>query len=222
MPDDGGRRPGWETFHIGQLLPWIDENFRILADRDDRTIAGILMGACGALSDTARHPELFSATGNFSGDLDIMRSSTMNVVGAFVSLVYGTAITNDQKSVPGFLARGPESVFGPYLTWPTRNPVTLVNVYRQRGIRIALYAGTGFDQTGFDFFETLAKAQADGMHLQLAVSGVVNRYCSGPGAHVWTYWQGDSADFLRWVSGSPSAACPNNWGRPQQRVAART
>jgi S-formylglutathione hydrolase FrmB len=42
-----GGPPEWETFHIDQLIPWIDGHYRTLADRDGRAIAGLSMGVSG-------------------------------------------------------------------------------------------------------------------------------------------------------------------------------
>jgi len=59
MPDNGNGgwytdwfRPGpprWETFHIGQLLPWIDEHYRTIPTRGERAIAGLSMGGFGEI-----------------------------------------------------------------------------------------------------------------------------------------------------------------------------
>ena len=35
----------WETFHIAQLLPWIEANFRTFADYDGRAVGGRLRPA---------------------------------------------------------------------------------------------------------------------------------------------------------------------------------
>src|SRR3954469_4788535 len=34
----------WETFHINQLIPWIDTNLRTIATRSQRAIAGLSQG----------------------------------------------------------------------------------------------------------------------------------------------------------------------------------
>ena len=45
-----GGQPMWETFHIDQLLPWVDANFRTVANRDGRAVAGLSQGGFGSLS----------------------------------------------------------------------------------------------------------------------------------------------------------------------------
>jgi diacylglycerol O-acyltransferase/trehalose O-mycolyltransferase len=64
-------RPRWETYHVGELVPWVDARFRTIAARRGRAIAGLSMGGFGALSYAARHPATFAAAASFSGALEI-------------------------------------------------------------------------------------------------------------------------------------------------------
>ena len=59
--------PRWETFHIDQLIPWIDHNLRTVADRRGRAIAGLSQGGFCSMSYAARHPDLFGVALSFSG-----------------------------------------------------------------------------------------------------------------------------------------------------------
>ncbi len=59
--------PQWETYHIDQLIPWIDAHYRTVAARRGRAIGGVSMGGFGAVSYAARHPDLFAAVVSFSG-----------------------------------------------------------------------------------------------------------------------------------------------------------
>ncbi|WP_218924799.1 alpha/beta hydrolase family protein, partial [Streptomyces sp. st115] len=45
----------WETFHIAQLLPWVDANFRTYAEYDGRAVSGFSMGGFGALKYAAKY-----------------------------------------------------------------------------------------------------------------------------------------------------------------------
>jgi diacylglycerol O-acyltransferase/trehalose O-mycolyltransferase len=69
--DGAAVRPRWETYHVGQLVPWVDARFRTIAARRGRAIAGLSMGGFGALSYAARHPRTFAAAASFSGALEI-------------------------------------------------------------------------------------------------------------------------------------------------------
>ncbi len=51
----------WEDFMVEELVPYMDANFRTLAQREARGIAGELMGGYGALRFGMRHPEVFGA-----------------------------------------------------------------------------------------------------------------------------------------------------------------
>ncbi len=59
--------PRWETFHLKQLIPFVDAQLATRPDRSGRAIAGLSMGGFGALSYAARNPELFCAAASFSG-----------------------------------------------------------------------------------------------------------------------------------------------------------
>lgn len=49
------------------IIPMIDENYRTLADKDHRAMAGLSMGGMQTKAITLAHPELFSYVGIFSG-----------------------------------------------------------------------------------------------------------------------------------------------------------
>lgn len=49
------------------LIPYIDSNFRTLADRDHRAMAGLSMGGMQTFQVTLNHLDLFSYIGGFSG-----------------------------------------------------------------------------------------------------------------------------------------------------------
>jgi Putative esterase len=51
----------WEDFFIGELVPYMDANFRTLANRDSRGISGIFMGGHGAIRLAMKHPDIFGA-----------------------------------------------------------------------------------------------------------------------------------------------------------------
>ena len=49
----------WEDFMVRELVPYVDANFRTLAGRDSRGIAGDFMGGYGAIRFGMTHPEVF-------------------------------------------------------------------------------------------------------------------------------------------------------------------
>lgn len=51
----------WEDFLTQELVPYIDTNFRTLANRNSRGIAGVFIGGYGAIRFGMRHPDLFGS-----------------------------------------------------------------------------------------------------------------------------------------------------------------
>jgi S-formylglutathione hydrolase FrmB len=56
-----------ETTIIKELIPFIDTNYRTIADRSGRAIQGMSMGGFGALKLALQYPELFSSVVAFAG-----------------------------------------------------------------------------------------------------------------------------------------------------------
>jgi S-formylglutathione hydrolase FrmB len=61
----------YETFTSGELVSYVDENYKTIADKDHRGISGLSMGGHGALFLAFRHPDVFGAAGSTSGGVDI-------------------------------------------------------------------------------------------------------------------------------------------------------
>lgn len=58
-----------ETYLLRHLVPAVDEQFRTIADRSGRAIAGLSNGGYGALHMAAKAPDLFTVAGSMSGNL---------------------------------------------------------------------------------------------------------------------------------------------------------
>lgn len=58
-----------ETYLLRRLVPAVDEQFRTIADRTGRAIAGLSNGGYGALHMAAKAPDLFAVAGSMSGNL---------------------------------------------------------------------------------------------------------------------------------------------------------
>jgi enterochelin esterase family protein len=53
---------------LNDLIPWIDSNFRTLADKDHRAMAGLSMGGMITEAVGMSHPDTFTYIGLFSGN----------------------------------------------------------------------------------------------------------------------------------------------------------
>ncbi|MER6948836.1 alpha/beta hydrolase-fold protein [Nonomuraea sp. NPDC000554] len=167
---DGYFAPKWETYHIAQLIPWVDANFNTVADRSGRGLAGLSMGGYGTLRYAAAHPDVFSVIGAFSPGIDVRAkpaqgtlSDSMWQAGASIApldLLNGKFRVNkyDANGLPVLdqdqqrLYRL-DTLFGAHTTsvvdgrtvydWPSANPATLVTQGRYAPFsgRLGLYAG---------------------------------------------------------------------------------
>ena len=65
----------WENFHIAQLIPWIDANFRTYAEYDGRAVGGFSMGGFGALKYAAKYYGHFASVSSHSGPASLRRDA---------------------------------------------------------------------------------------------------------------------------------------------------
>jgi S-formylglutathione hydrolase FrmB len=189
--------PAWETFHIRELLPWVDAAYRTRADRDHRAVAGNSMGGFGAMSYAARHPELFVAAGAFSGAVNPL---LFWPVGASVYLLAPNL--PDQKA-PDLCIWG--DPITQYVRWADHNPTSLAGNLEAT----ALYQRTG-DGTPGRYDDVVAKQPSPGGVLNefginlmngdfdraLRDAGIAHRATFEHGIHDWPYWLDDLREFL--------------------------
>lgn len=62
----------YETYVIDELIPFIDQKYKTIANREGRAISGLSMGGHGALYLSLKHQDVFGAAGSMSGGVDIL------------------------------------------------------------------------------------------------------------------------------------------------------
>src|SRR3954463_5242078 len=181
-------QPMWETWHIRQLLPWVDAHYRTIGKRSGRATAGLSMGGNGAMSYASRHPDLFVSASSFSGAVDTNSPGVQPVTQA--------SGLSDGSHTPGaiFGLRSTEEV-----RWRAHNPWDLAG--NLAGLKLTLRTGNG--QPGGpggdsgDPVEAEVHTESVNMHnrlLELGVPHVWDDY--GAGGHAWYYWQRDLRETL--------------------------
>lgn len=125
----------WETFHVNQLIPWIDANLRTVADGKKRAIGGFSMGGYGAMHYAFKHPGTFAHASSYSGGVDL-ESQLVRVA------VTGTPAAEGFQLSP-VDGTGPfGSPIYPFDTrWKKENPVRHAD--QLRGTGVSLYSGNG-------------------------------------------------------------------------------
>ena len=63
----------YEDFVVKDLIAYVDSRYRTVASRDGRAVAGVSMGAWGAMLLGLKHAEMFGAIGAFSAPFGISR-----------------------------------------------------------------------------------------------------------------------------------------------------
>ena len=67
---EAGQKNNWEDHIVRDVIGHVDWNYRTIARREGRAIAGLSMGGYGAITLGLRHPELFVSIGSTSGALE--------------------------------------------------------------------------------------------------------------------------------------------------------
>lgn len=191
-----GGTPMWETFHIDQLIPWIDAHYPTIDSMHGRAIAGLSSGGFGAMSYASRNPDLFTAVAAFSGAVDT------NTPWAVSPHFIDGLVAVQQDGPPG-------SLFGLWaneeVRWRGHNPWDLAE--NLRGDLIVLRTGNG--EEGGEFggggptdpagggLERAVHAQNESFHRRLDALGIEHVFGrNGPGTHNYEYWNDDLRETL--------------------------
>ena len=177
----------WRTYHMEQLLPWIDLNLRTVAKKEGRAIAGLSMGGYGAIHYAELYTDNFIYGASFSGALDLLDPRLQNII----------------INLPG----ADKPLIGPfgYPTSPIASTAwfaedTLSRAAELKNISIALYTG---------YANSFEATLGDGSHrlhdllLVLYIPVYFNDYGNGQsigygcdGTHTWSCWRATLIDVL--------------------------
>lgn len=187
----------WETFHVNQLIPWVDANLRTIANRDGRAVAGLSQGGFGSTTYAARHPDTFISAGSFSGAPDIDYNPA--IAAAATAVIGEIAVQSDGV--------GPDAMFGSRATdeinWQGHDPADLVT--NLRGVDLWLYTASGApgpydppppnpDAMGIEFITHASTMSFYQRALQLGVPVHLEDYVYG--THSWPYWARDLREYV--------------------------
>jgi len=186
----------WESFHIAQVVPWVDANLKTVAARRGRAVAGVSQGGFGATSYAARHPDLFASVAAFSGAPEIDQDP--DIIAGATAVIESTAYGLDGVQ--------PDAMFGSRATneinWRGHDPSTLMENLRATGIH--LWTATGapgpYDSTpspAASGIEALTHDSTLHFHDRLVAAGIASDYHDYTyGTHTWAYWTRDLKQYL--------------------------
>lgn len=173
----------YETRIIDQVIPAVDAGYRTVATRRGRAVAGVSMGAWGAVFYAVRHPGMFGAVGSLSGGLDDQNPGE--------TAVLLLATQTQRQCGDGVRASqvDPFGMFGNPVTdfrrWYAANPV--LHADHLRGMDVYLTAGSGVpcdatDVSALTSSPTAAAVEAivgettAEMNLALDAAGIAHTY----------------------------------------------
>lgn len=154
----------YETYITQELIPFVDSKYRTVQDRKGRAITGLSMGGHGAITLSAKHPDLFIVAGSMSGVMNI-DTRMWKVPEDFRKLRKDAQV----------MMLGDIPYDAPYSTFTA---VGLVDRMKDNGI--ALLIDCGVDDFLIDTNRLI--------HQLLLEKGVPHEYTERPGAHTWKYW----------------------------------
>jgi len=187
MPDaNTGRRGYWndvtgawryEDFFFDELMPHVEREFRIKAEKRYRAVAGLSMGGQGTYLYALHRPELFSSAcplsaGTGPRTVENVRSRLTRYAQEPVEKVTDEMIVAyvERHSVLALAENLPE------------DEIKSVRWYIDCGDDDFLYEGNAL------------------MHIALRQRNIPHEYRVRDGAHNWTYWRESLPDVLRFVS----------------------
>ncbi len=183
MPDADTGIPGYfntidgewpyEDFFFKELMPHVEERFRIKKDKRFRAIAGLSMGGGGSLVYALHHPELFSTACPLSA---WMRADSIE---ALKEELNNFKIPFKKKDLQGYLDR--------------HNPLTLLDsVPKEQLNSVRWYFDCGDDDFLYEGNSLV--------HIKMKKLEINHEFRIRDGAHTWTYWRTSLPTVLSYVS----------------------
>ncbi|MER5863274.1 alpha/beta hydrolase-fold protein [Kitasatospora sp. NPDC002040] len=214
----------WETFHLTQVVPFVDANLRTVADRAHRAVVGLSMGGFGSLHYAEARPDLFGQVAAMSGGIDFgqwtiratVLATELNLTGAWCAVstsgsagsgrCTGYGPTVDSDAIFG----SPYPVFNTDRVWKAVDPAAPVNLAKLSGTGIALYTG---NNDVIDANTAVASATVKGRLDQLGIPSRLVDYGNGAslaptcnGGHNYGCWAPAFADYVPRLAAAFAAA----------------
>src|SRR6478609_6781739 len=165
----------WETFHIAQLLPWIEANFRTFAEYDGRAVSGFSMGGFGALKYAAKYYGHFASVSAHSGPASLRRD--------FGLVVHWANITSAVLDLAGGTVYG--APFWDQARVTADNPIERIDSYRNKRIFMVARPSPATLNSFDGVLLGLAVAGQREFRGRLSDAGIPHESHEVPGGHVF-------------------------------------
>ncbi|OEK00303.1 hypothetical protein BFP97_01695 [Roseivirga sp. 4D4] len=168
---------------IEELMPHVEDQYRIRAEKQFRGISGLSMGGAGTLRFAMLYPDLFGAAAAFS-----------------------SAVGTDEEMLAG-RQQGFDGYWGRVLGKGLQGEARLSDHYRKNSILdIAKTADVKrlntvriYFDCGDDDFLAIGNAS---LHIEMRKRGINHQYRVRDGAHTWNFWRTSLPIGLKFISQS--------------------
>ncbi|MBK9529649.1 MAG: esterase family protein [Acidobacteria bacterium] len=162
----------YESYIVKELIPEIEAKYRVIADRDNRMIAGLSMGGYGATKFGLKYPEMFSIIGAFSGALGAASFTEKNAAtaGRGIDSIMGAEDAESRKA---------NDIFKLVRELTPERIKALPFIYQSCGTEDFLI------QNNREFMMLLVERK------------VPHEYRQHPGVHNWVFWDDQIREFLQ-------------------------
>jgi S-formylglutathione hydrolase FrmB len=201
---NGGRRgePGWERYHLDELVPLVEERLPIRQGRRWHAIYGFSMGGMGAMFYASQRPGYFGSAGSSQGAVSIQRPEVQ--FGPFFSVL----IEQDSRAIFG----DPQAQ---EFYWAGHNPVKLVANLAHTRLYVAVgdgIPGEGEQPGPGQLTEVGFRLQTDDFVAAARQAGLPVTYRPQRGTHDWPSRRRHLAYAIReWGMFEPVVETPTAW-----------
>jgi S-formylglutathione hydrolase FrmB len=200
---NGGRRgdPGWERYHLDELIPLVESRLPILRGRRWHAVHGFSMGGMGAVFYASQRPGYFGSAGASQGLLSLERPEFQQ------DPVFRAFIEQDRNAI-----FGDPAAQGFY--WAGHNPLKLVENLRSTRLYVAVGDGVPLpgESTGQgQLAEIELRNQADEFVAAARGAGVEVDYRPQQGTHDWPSRRKHLRDAIAWGFFEPVRESPSSW-----------
>jgi len=201
---NGGRRgdPGWERYHLDELIPLVERRLPIRAGRRWRAIYGFSMGGMGAMFYGSQRPDYFGSAGSSQGVLSLQRPEFQA-----------------EPAFQAFIEQDRDAIFGDpqaqEFYWAGHNPARLVANLAHTRLYVA--AGDGIPAAGENpgpgqVAEVEVRFQSEEFVAAVRQAGQTVTFRPQQGTHAWPSRRRHLTDAIRdWGLFKPVVEAPANW-----------
>lgn len=186
----------YDDYIARDIVSHMDAQYRTMARREHRGIAGLSMGGFGAITLALQYPDVFAAAASHSG---VVSPRYLGPKPFAPPARYANSTAELQAAARNLWSDLRWVMGKDTIGWNARDPGHMAQRLQQR----AAAGGPRLPQLMFDVgVDDAYVDQNRDLHATLTRLGVPHRYAEWPGAHSWSYWQRHAAESLQFLLGN--------------------